>query len=149
MLKVKRISLMLILVGMAMTASASSNPPINQWSFTIGQGNEQYNLYNKNRQSLHISCSDVWGFGVFIFQNEENEISHDDKGVSLSFVLDGKTKVQVANTVDKPPAKFIRGIAKAKKIEVFNNNKKLATFTPSAKSIKAYGADMITSCLKK
>lgn len=145
MLTIKQMGSCLLLLS----ATVISNAMPNEWNLAISQGIDQYSIYNNKHQILYVSCSERFGFGVFFLPdyNQNKLISYDEQGTSLSFVFDEKTNMTLPKNIEKPTVDFIQNIAHAQKIELFNNNKKVATFAPAIHSIEKYSSMMIDSCL--
>jgi hypothetical protein len=65
----------------------------------------------------------------------------------MSFLFDGKVSAEVPQVLgtrigDNNWYEFKEGIAKAKKIDIYISNKKVATFTPSVASINQIGKEI-------
>ncbi|WP_139851702.1 hypothetical protein [Acinetobacter pullicarnis] len=132
----------------AFTGIAQAAP--NVWNEVYSQGFSEYSIRDANGNTLLIACNDEAG-GDYDhsawLQMKNKRIQNTDSKYPLTFLLDGKTKVApTASTKWRNGANawydFSHGIAKAKKIEVFVNNKKVTTFIPTSQSIKSTAKDI-------
>lgn len=128
----------------------------NVWQNGYAQGFSEYSIQDAKGQILRVSCNDAAGdeydHSAYL-QTKTTIYENTNSKYPLTFLFDGKTTAA-------PPAstnwrnganqwsEFKNAIAKAKKIEVFINNKKITTFTPTAVSIKQVAQD-ISSCEPK
>lgn len=128
----------------------------NVWQMGYGQGLAEYSIQDAKGQRLWVVCNEGAGDEYdhsARFETKTKSYENTDSNYPLTFLLDGKTKVAPSGTTNWRNGanawyEFSHGIAKAKRIEVFVNNKKMATFTPVASSIKSV-AKNISSCIAK
>ncbi|ENX02704.1 hypothetical protein F900_01151 [Acinetobacter modestus] len=128
----------------------------NIWQMGYGQGIAEYSIQDAKGQTLWVNCNigagDEYDHSV-LFETKTKSYENTDSNYPLTFLLDGKTEVAPSGTTNWRNGanawyEFSQGISKAKKIEVFVNNKKMTTFTPVASSIKSV-AKNISSCKAK
>ncbi|MFB2539070.1 MULTISPECIES: hypothetical protein [unclassified Acinetobacter] len=136
----------MILAVVSQTAIAKTSP--NQWGNIFEQGYMFYYLTNPKNNVLRITCN-VSNTGdnehdVAIesdFDLAESQFAYDNMS-DLIFQFDGQVKMQLSNQDTKSPkgsmqwTQFIKKIHQAKQIDVFIDNKKTATFYPTASSKK-------------
>ena len=145
MLKTK----MLIYVAIgSFTTSVWAAP--NVWRSGYGQGFSEYSISDTQGRTLWISCN--IGAGEQYDHSARLEIksrSYENTNSSypLTFKLDNKTEVAApATTTWRNGAnawyEFSTGMAKAKKIDVYLNNKKITTFQPTPASIKSVAKEI-------
>lgn len=134
----KKLALVTILATViAQPAMAVSNV----WSSGFGQGWTEYSIADSKGQSLVIACNDGYDDITdhkisFAFKNGKSL-----EGSQLEFVIDGAKRGALylpSSTTNgaKDWESFTASIAKGKVIEVYANNKKVATFKPTKSSIK-------------
>ena len=137
------------LLSLGMNASAVPNV----WQSSYAEGMTEYSIQDKNGNTLWVVCNEGAGDDYdhsARFEMKNKSYENTDAKYPLSFLLNGKTQVAPAGTTKWRNGgnawyEFSQGIASAKKIEVFVNNKKMTTFTPNAASIKAVAKE-IASC---
>ena len=143
-----------ILIGLMLgTASVSAIAVPNVWQSGYAQGFSEYSIHDSKGNALWISCNEGAGDNFdhsVTFKLKNKDIENTDAKYPLSFLLDGKKSVSPPGTTRwrngaNAWSDFATGIAKAKKIEVFVNNKKVTAFQPTASSIKSVAKD-IGSC---
>ena len=125
----------------------------NIWQSSYAQGFSEYSIQDSQGNILWVMCNDGAGDNYdhsARFQTKKNSYENTDSKYPLTFVLDGKTKVAAAGTSKWRNGanawhEFSNGIAKAKKIDVFLNNKKMTTFTPTPQSIRSVAKE-IAAC---
>ncbi|TCB17529.1 MULTISPECIES: hypothetical protein [Acinetobacter] len=125
----------------------------NVWQSDYAQGFSEYSIQDVKGNTLWVTCNegagDMFDHSVR-FQTPKNSYANSDSKYPLTFLLDGKTKVAAsASTKWRNGAnawyELSQGISKAKKIDVYLNNKKVTTFTPNQQSIKSV-AKHIAAC---
>ena len=134
----------------AVTGFAHSAP--NVWQSGYAQGFSEYSIQDSKGNTLWVTCNEEAG-DMFDhsarFQTPKNSYANSDSKYPLTFLLDGKSKVAAsASTKWRNGAnawyEFSQGISKAKKIDVYLNNKKVTTFTPTQQSIKSVAKHIAT-----
>lgn len=125
----------------------------NVWQSDYAQGFSEYSIQDVKGNTLWVTCNegagDMFDHSVR-FQTPKNSYANSDSKYPLTFLLDGKSKVAAsASTKWRNGAnawyELSQGISKAKKIDVYLNNRKLTTFTPNQQSIKSV-AKHIAAC---
>lgn len=128
----------------------------NVWQNGYAQGFSEYSIQDAKGQRLWVTCNDGAGDQFdhsARFETKHRSYENTDSEYPLTFLFDGKTTAAPPATTNWRNGanqwfEFATGIAKAKKIEVFINNKKITTFVPTASSIQSIAAD-ISSCEAK
>ncbi|MCP2040390.1 hypothetical protein L1281_000973 [Neisseria sp. HSC-16F19] len=120
----------------------------NIWHADSRMGITEFNLINGRNQAISFSCnSGAEGFeerepGFSYIPNWKN--LHEDAELGeISILADGKYAVY------PDPfhwSEFIKRIAKARTIEVFADNKKIAVFKPSPRSIRETARYIASDC---
>lgn len=141
---------LLIVPLLALTSFAHAAP--NIWQSGYGQGFSEYSIQDSKGNTLWIACND--GAGAEYdhsarLQTKKGSYQNTDSKYPLTFVLDGKNSVAAPGTTKWRNGanawyEFSHGIAKAKKIDVYLNNKKVTTFTPTQQSIKTVAKEIAT-----
>lgn len=137
-------------------ACASAHAVPNIWNVESWQGISEYSIQDSKERTLWIACnldgSDTLDHSARL-EIKDKSYQNSDSKYPLTFLLDGRKEVA-------PPAstnwrnganawnEFVNGISKAKKIEVFLNNKKVTTFVPNKSSINEVAKD-ISECRAK
>lgn len=143
-----------ILIGLTLgSISLTALAVPNVWISGHAQGFSEYSIVDAQGNALWITCNEAAGDEFdhsANFKFKTDDIENTDSEYPLSFLLDGETSVSPPGTTKwrngaNAWSDFATGIAKAKKIEVFINNKKITTFHPNAASIKSV-ANEIASC---
>ncbi|MGQ0753129.1 hypothetical protein [Acinetobacter baumannii] len=142
----------ILLVSLITFASLAHAAP-NVWQSSYAQGFIEYSIQDTKGNTLWVVCNEDAGDDYdhsANLQTKKNRYQNTDSKYPLSFLLDGKTSVAPAGSTKWRNGAnawydFSHGIAKAKKIDVFINNKKITTFTPNSHSIKTVAKD-IASC---
>ena len=125
----------------------------NVWQSDYAQGFAEYSIQDSKGNTLWVTCNegagDMFDHSVR-FQTPKNSYANSDSKYPLTFLLDGKSKVAAsASTKWRNGAnawyELSQGISKAKKIDVYLNNKKVTTFTPNQQSITSV-AKHIAAC---
>ena len=144
----KKFTLMAFILCMYSTSQAAPNI----WQDNFSQGFSLYSLQNSKNQKLTISCNS----GGVLNVDHSVELSTASKAYasfnkqsSFSFIIDGKA-LEVPNETrsrlnGNDWNKLIAHLGKAKKIDVFINNKKMASFI-STKANKAFAKELVESC---
>lgn len=138
------------------SASFSAFAVPNVWRSGFAQGFSEYSIQDAKGQTLWVACNDGAGDEYdhsARFEIKSRSYENSDSKYPLTFLLDGKNEVIPPKNTDwrnggNAWQEFSKGVAKAKKIEVFINNKKVTTFTPTANSIKNVASN-IASCTAK
>ncbi len=147
----KKILLSALLITTSITASAVPN----FWNYGyVNMGYSEAYIVNTKKQSLAIDCynderDSEHDHGVSFESGKKDYWSGDDN-TSISFLLDGKKVVYApSSTLTRSGSntwnEFVKGIAKARKIEVYVNDRKKAIFRPKKASIKQV-ADLPKEC---
>lgn len=143
---IKRVILLPLLIA---TVSAHAVP--NIWRIGAGMGFSEYSIEDTNGRKLWISCNE--SAGPDYDNNAYLEIKNvtyenSDSEYPLTFLIDDETEVA-------PPAStnwrnggnawydFTHEMAKAKKIDVYFNNKHITTFKPTAASIRNVASGLV------
>lgn len=139
----------IILLPLFLTC-ASANAVPNIWELLVLQGYEQYSIQDSQERTLLISCAydageDSDHSAIFIAKNKEYTNSQSKQ--PLTFLLDGKKSVTPPDSTnwhggDRDWNNFTDGMSKAKKIDVYINNKKVTTFMPNKSSINEVARGM-------
>jgi len=140
------------------SASFSAFAVPNVWRSGFGQGITEYSIQDAKGQTLWVVCNPDAEYASesdhgASFETKSRSYENSDSKYPLTFLLDGKNEVIPPKTTNwrngaNAWQEFSKGVAKAKKIEVFINNKKVTTFTPTASSIKSVASN-IASCTAK
>ncbi len=127
-----------------LTVSLSANAVPNFWTFEYANaGVSEALITNSFNHELNISCDGNNGeHGVYLTIGNKQYSSKYDDNVSISVLIDGKKTVSVPSSADTRLGanewnKFVKGISKASRIQVFVNNKKVTAFLPKKKGRKA------------
>ncbi|MCU4435800.1 hypothetical protein KTH93_09995 [Acinetobacter bereziniae] len=142
----------LILMAFILCMYSTSQAAPNIWQDNFAQGFSLYSLQNSHNQKLTISCNS----GGVLNVDHSVELSTGSKAYasfnkqsSFSFIIDGKA-LEVPNETrsrlnGNDWDKLIAHLGKAKKIDVFINNKKMASFI-STKANKAFAKELVETC---
>ena len=136
---------------LAMTGFAHAAP--NVWQMSATQGFVEYSVQDSKGNTLWVTCNEGAGDEYdhsARLETKRHSYENTDSTYPLTFRFDAKTSAAPsASTKWRNGAnawyEFSQGIAKAKKIDVFLNNKKVTTFTPTQQSIRAV-AKHISMC---
>ncbi len=131
--------------------SAYANAVPNFWSYEFSHGFDDFIIENPKKQSLYIHCNSTAteeDDHSVTFMAGRKSYSSTDQG-QLSLLLNSNVQVDIpSETVSYRNSlawdKFRQQLAKAKRIEVFFNNKKLGEFSVnpnSNKNIKSISKD--------
>ena len=134
----------------AVTGFAHAAP--NVWQSGYAQGFSEYSIQDTKGNTLWVTCNEGAGDDYdhsVRFQTPKKSYENSDSKYPLTFLLDGKSKVATsASTKWRNGAnawyEFSQGISKAKKIDVYLNNKKVTTMTPNLNSIKSVAKHIAT-----
>jgi hypothetical protein len=146
----------LTLAALLISAYSSAQAAPNIWREGFDQGFNIYSIEDVKGQTLRVSCNS--GAADEIDHSVEFEMrskAYDNTGRKspLSFIIDGAALSPSDNTSTQSGASdwsnFTQGIAKAKKIDVFINNKKVTSFTPAKSSRKISKGINSSSCVAK
>jgi len=124
----------------------------NVWQSDYAQGFSEYSIQDGKGNTLWVACNEGAGDDYdhsARLQTKKNSYENTDAKYPLTFLLDGKTKVAAPGTTKWRNGanawyEFSQGISKAKKIDVYLNNKKVTTFTPTQQSIKSVAKNIST-----
>ena len=137
-----------ILLGFCTSVHAAPNI----WRSASTQGFVEYSIQDAKGQTLWVACNigagDDYDHSAR-FQTSKKSYENTDSKYPLTFIFDNKTEAApAASTKWRNGANawydFSHGVAKAKKIDVYLNNKKITTFIPTALSIKSIAKDIAT-----
>lgn len=137
-------------------ACASAHAVPNIWNVGSWQGISEYSIQDSKERTLWIACnfdgSDTIDHSARL-EIKDKSYQNSDSKYPLTFLLDGRKEVAPPASTDWRNGanswnEFVDGISKAKKIEVFLNNKKLTTFVPNKSSINEVAKD-ISKCRAK
>ena len=141
-------------VGLALLFTGASAYAVpNIWVSGWQQGFSEYKITDAKGTSLYISCNDSAGDSYdhsATVSIRNKEYSNTDSSYPLSFLFDDSEAASPPGTTKWRNGAnawyaFANGIAKAKKIDVFLNERKIATFTPPAGNVKSVAKD-IANC---
>lgn len=144
----KKFTLMAFMLCIYSTSQAAPNI----WQDSFAQGFSLYSLQNSKNQKLTIACNTggvlnvdhsvelVTGSKAYASFNQQSSFSFIIDGKALEAPNETRTRLN-GNDWDK----LISHIGKAKKIDVFINNKKMASFI-STKANKAFTKDIVETC---
>lgn len=131
----------------------TANAVPNIWRMGVAQGYVEYSIQDAKGQTLWISCNEAAGDEAdhsAWFETKSNHYQNSSSKYPLTFLLDGKTEVAPPESTKWRNGanawyEFTTGIATAKKIEVYLNNKKITTFLPTKQSLTTV-AKYIAEC---
>lgn len=134
----------------ALTGFAHAAP--NIWQSSASQGFVEYSIQDAKGNTLWVNCNEGAGDNYdhsARLETKKARYENTDSKYPLTFVLDGKNSVAAPGTTKWRNGanawyEFSQGIAKAKKIDVYLNNKKVTTFTPTQQSIRAVAKEIST-----
>lgn len=127
-----------------LVATVSAHAVPNVWRIGTDMGFSEYSIEDANGRALWISCNEDAGpdyDNSAYLQIKDTTYENSDSEYPLTFLIDDETEVA-------PPAStnwrnggnawydFTHEMAKAKKIDVYFNNKHITTFKPTFASIK-------------
>lgn len=137
-------------------ACASAHAVPNIWNVASWQGISEYSIQDSKERTLWIACnfdgSDTIDHSARL-EIKGKSYQNSDSKYPLTFLLDGRKEVSPPGSTNWRNGanawnEFVGGISKAKKIEVFLNNKKVTTFVPNKSSINEVAKD-ISKCRAK
>ena len=142
----------ILFTALACTSAAVHAVP-NIWDSSMQQGFVEYVLSNSKNQTIIVACNvgagDQIDHGFHYYPKGLSGNSVDLKDVSVRF--NGKTAAYPPSKNGLPTStrgganqwvNFARGIAKARTIDLYSRNKLIATFKPSAHSIKTVAKEL-------
>lgn len=121
-----------------LTTATLANAVPNVWEYFDYQGFKVYTISSNNNHKLSISCNyagpDMVDHGVSYNMNNK-DYSNTDSKFPLSFLINDNLSAEPSDTTKWSGGserwyKFTSAISKAKKIEVYYNNKKVSTIVP-------------------
>lgn len=136
--------------------SLSAHAAPNVWRSAAAQGFVEYSIQDAKERTLWIACEsgagDDYDHSARLEMNGKSYENSDSK-YPLTFLLEGRKEVSPPGSTNWRNGAnawndFVDGISKAKKIEVFLNNKKVTTFVPNKSSINEVAKD-ISECRAK
>ena len=140
----------LILIPLLFTAVSVHAAP-NVWRTGTAQGFVEYSIQDSKQRTLWIACEsgagDEYDHSARLQINSKSYENSDSK-YPLTFLIDDKKEVAPPGTTNWRNGanawnEFIEGMAQAKKIDVFLNNKKITTFTPNRLSVNEVAEGML------
>ena len=146
----------LLLIPLLAVCTTTIYAAPNVWQSSFAQGFIEYLIQDTKGQTLWVVCNagaDDESDHSARFETKSKSYENTDSKYPLTFILDGKTEVAPSGTTNWRNGanawyEFSHGISKAKKIEVFVNNKKMTTFNPIPSSIKNVSKE-ISTCKAK
>ena len=125
----------------------------NVWTSSFTQGYTEYVLSNSRNQTIIVACNEYADIhsdhGFHYYPKGLNGNSLPLRNISILF--DNSTVAYPPQDGGLPTStrgganewiNFTRAISKAKKIDLYSNNKLIATFTPSSKSVKSIAREL-------
>ena len=139
---------LLLLPLLAATVSAHAVP--NIWRAGFGMGFSEYSIEDSKGRELLIACnvSATPDFDNSVyFKVNDNLYENSDSKYPLTFLIDDTTEVAPPGTTNWRNGanawnEFIENISKAKKIDVYLNNKHITTYKPNVNSLKKVASEM-------
>lgn len=143
----------IVFVGLGLSLSVLANAVPNVWTSDSRMGITEFNLVNGKNQAISLTCSS----SAENFTSVEPSFSYIANWQSPEIALTSdisnthqlSLKVDDKHVVYPHPlywSEFLTKISTAKKIDVFSNNKKLATFNPKPQSIKKAAKYIVNDC---
>lgn len=122
---------------------ASAHAVPNIWTMGFWGGYAEYSIQDSDERALWIACESGAGEDYdhsARFEMNNKTYKNSDSEHPLTFLLDGKKSVTPpastsSHSGDSAWNDFTDGMSKARKIDVYLNNKKITTFTPIKSSI--------------
>lgn len=125
----------------------------NVWTSSFLQGYTEYVLSNSKNQTIIVACNEYADIHF------DHDFSYYPKGLNgnslplrnISILFDNSTVAYPPQDGGLPTStrgganewiNFTRAISKAKKIDLYSNNKLIATFTPTANSVKSIAREL-------
>lgn len=125
----------------------------NVWTSSLTQGYTEYVLSNSRNQTIIVACNEYADIhsdhGFHYYPKGLNGNSLPLRNISILF--DNSTVAYPPQDGGLPTStrgganewiNFTRAISKAKKIDLYSNNKLIATFTPSSNSVKSIAREL-------
>ena len=125
----------------------------NVWTSSFTQGYTEYVLSNSRNQTIIVACNEYADIhsdhGFHYYPEGLNGNSLPLRNISILF--DNSTVAYPPQDGGLPTStrgganewiNFTRAISKAKKIDLYSNNKLIATFTPSSNSVKSIAREL-------
>ena len=120
----------------------------NVWTSSFTQGYTEYVLSNSKNQTIIVACNEYADIhsdhGFYYYPKGLNGNSLPLRNISILF--DNSTVAYPPQDGGLPTStrgganewiNFTRAISKAKKIDLYSNNKLIAAFTPTSNSVKS------------
>ncbi|HHX2521671.1 TPA: hypothetical protein ACU8BS_002122 [Neisseria subflava] len=125
----------------------------NVWTSSFTQGYTEYVLSNSKNQTIIVACNEYADIhsdhGFHYYPKGLNGNSLPLRNISILF--DNSTVAYPPQDGGLPTStrgganewiNFTRAISKAKKIDLYSNNKLIATFTPTSNSVKSIAREL-------
>jgi len=125
----------------------------NVWTSAFTQGYTEYVLSNSKNQTIIVACNEYADIhsdhGFHYYPKGLNGNSLPLQNISILF--DNSTVAYPPQDGGLPTStrgganewiNFTRAISKAKKIDLYSNNKLIATFTPTSNSVKSIAREL-------
>ena len=125
----------------------------NVWTSAFTQGYTEYVLSNSKNQTIIVACNEYADIhsdhGFHYYPKGLNGNSLPLRNISILF--DNSTVAYPPQDGGLPTSTrgganewidFTRAISKAKKIDLYSNNKLIATFTPTSNSVKSIAREL-------
>ncbi|HFC8510965.1 TPA: hypothetical protein ACFP4I_001937 [Neisseria subflava] len=125
----------------------------NVWTSAFTQGYTEYVLSNSKNQTIIVACNEYADIhsdhGFHYYPKGLNGNSLPLRNISILF--DNSTVAYPPQDGGLPTStrgganewiNFTRAISKAKKIDLYSNNKLIATFTPTSNSVKSIAREL-------
>lgn len=122
----------------------------NVWVGEFGHGNSSYYIYDAQDRILRINCNSGAGTIYDPYANLEikgKSYQNTSAKDYLTFLVDGKKSLTPPSSTgwrnaDNDWNAFVEGMSKAKRIDVYLNNKKITTFTPPQPNINEVASEI-------
>lgn len=137
--------LLLPLIFACVSVSAYAVP--NVWVEEFGHGDFSYYIYDAQDRLLSINCNsgaNIIGDPYAHLEIKGKSYQSTSAKDRLAFLVDNKKSLKppsstgwrnADNAADNAWNAFVEGMSKAKRIDVYLNNKKITTFTPPQPNI--------------
>lgn len=125
----------------------------NVWTSAFTQGYTEYVLSNSKNQTIIVACNEYADIhsdhGFYYYPKGLNGNSLPLRNISILF--DNSTVAYPPQDGGLPTStrgganewiNFTRAISKAKKIDLYSNNKLIAAFTPTSNSVKSIAREL-------
>ncbi|EMB3677746.1 hypothetical protein U8458_004086 [Escherichia coli] len=151
--KIMRLSNIFLAVVLTVTVSVAHAIP-NMWGSGFTMGVTEFSIDN-GKWGINISCTgnpnenNVLAHTIYIYKGDKVVANSGEK--NISFVIDGEEFWGVVpdgtRMNDNAWVSFVKAISTATGFELYINEKKVATFNPSAKNVKkVMDNNFIQSC---